>query len=132
MNISLKNIKIARSNKESIAFSAEVLLDGEKVGTAMNKGYGGSNLYHIENSITEKKMEEYAKTLPGIPTPHGDIKMNLDVLIGDLVFDYEFGQKLKNKCKKITLFRLNDVKYGKKRLARCKHAVFAGCQGILE
>ena len=93
MNITLKNLKYSPSlSEETNAFTADVYVDGKKEGTASNHGTGGNT--DIWPRELEKRIDEYAKTLPPVVTdmmdPHDKTKpftyaVNSDHIIDELV-----------------------------------------------
>jgi hypothetical protein len=68
MLIELKSFKhYPDLSEETLAFSAVLYLDGEKVGKVSNDGKGGS--CKIEGDYRQqKRMAEYCATLPGVPS----------------------------------------------------------------
>ena len=113
MKLSLKNLKIARHlSEETTAFTASIYVDGVGVGTAKNSGQGGSNSYYLEKGW-EQKLEDHAKTLPDLKTEYGTLKMDLDLLIGELINEQEQEKHLKRQFKKTTFFRIKGEEYKK-------------------
>lgn len=47
-------------SEETIAFDCTIVLDGKKVGTAMNSGTGGANLYHFGSREAEESVTRLA------------------------------------------------------------------------
>ena len=81
MNITLKNLKIARHlSEETTAFTATIYVDGMSVGHVKNDGQGGSNSYGLTREW-EEKLEAHAKSLPDLQSEYGPLKMDLDLLI---------------------------------------------------
>ena len=82
MNIELKGFKhYARLSEETVAFDANLYVDGKKVGTACNRGTGGENSIYVPSDLYAK-LDAYAKALPPVQTSYGKFPMSLDLLIG--------------------------------------------------
>lgn len=102
MTIELKNVKINLSgSEETIMFTADIYLNGKKVGYAKNEGCGGMTNYRAINpdyvSVIDK-MEEWCKGLPPHTYPADEdsealtVDMNLEMII-DLLIDKEVQKK---------------------------------------
>lgn len=96
MKIEIKNIKVADTlTEETTAFTADIFVDGKKVGYARNDGRGGCTDYNRYpgdgNMEAIKKAEEYCKTLPDkiypamFGSPGFSVKMNLETFIDDAI-----------------------------------------------
>ncbi len=106
MKIELKRLSVyARMSEETIAFSADLWVDGVKAGTAENNGKGGSNMLRVPRSI-EKAIEDYCKTLPPLKWSQGDLPMDGDLFITCLVEREELRKKLVGRA----LFKSADGK----------------------
>ena len=68
MKIELKNIKFSEAlSEETNAFTANLYINGKKVGYCKNQGHGGCTDYHAdepEHREIIKEAEEYFKSLP--------------------------------------------------------------------
>lgn len=68
MNIELKSLRIYdRMSEETIAFTADVYVNGKKVAYAKNDGHGGCTDYHSYPNADRallKAAEDYCKGLP--------------------------------------------------------------------
>ena len=68
MNIELKSLRIYdRMSEETIAFTADVYVNGKKVAYAKNDGHGGSTYYHPYPNADRALLgaaEGYCKALP--------------------------------------------------------------------
>jgi len=96
MKIELKRIEFSeRLSQETNAFSADLYINGRKVGEASNQGRGGPTdygSYDEEGRALIKEAEAYCKTLP----PHTfkmngethSIEMDLEMYIDNLLTDY--------------------------------------------
>lgn len=115
MKIELKNLKVAKFlSEETVAFTATLYVDGKKVGSVNNNGQGGPNNICIDHSKypgLQEKMEEYAASLPDVPSSVGPLKMDLDFHISLLVEQQEDANFWKRKLKKAVYFRLKDQSY---------------------
>jgi hypothetical protein len=113
MKVELKSVKINRHlSEETFCFSSELWIDGKKVGTASNRGCGGSNEIWISDRSIFKEFNEFCLSQPAVQTEYGELKMDMDLFIAELLDDYEEKQKFKRARKK-TYFRLRDKTYKK-------------------
>lgn len=107
MKIELKNVKYAAFNSEEThCFSATLFIDGVKAGTVRNEGHGGSDDFHPWE--LEKRIDEYAKTLPPIDCTtfggQGTMSSSASILIGDLMNEWLVTRDLKRRIAKKMLF----------------------------
>lgn len=117
MNIELKKIKYsAFASEETSCFTADIFIDGKKVGSAENAGKGGATLIYPHG--LEKQIDDYAKTLPLVASPFknedGTTTMypqDAEGLIDDLLHDHLEAKTLKRMCAKKTLFRVDGKEY---------------------
>jgi len=92
MKIELKNVLFAEYlSEETNAFTADLFVDGKKIGFCRNDGRGGNtmvNFYDLEDKEKFREVEEYCKTLPPLTYNWGgeehSIDMNLEHLVDDL------------------------------------------------
>lgn len=111
MKIELRNVKHAAfASEETDCFTATVYLDGKRVGEVSNAGKGGCNEYHPHE--LEKRLNEYAKTLPqtdigcdvggsGSPVM---IEQDADTVIGTLLHDWMLRRDLTRALSRKVLF----------------------------
>jgi 23S rRNA C2498 (ribose-2'-O)-methylase RlmM len=96
MQIELKKVNInERMSEETTAFTADLYINGKKVGYAKNDGHGGSTFYQSYGSPADRKAiqdaEDYCKSLPSMKFPARDgmkaweLEMNLEHYIDDLL-----------------------------------------------
>lgn len=86
MKIELKNIKhYARLSEETNACSADVYLNGKKVGTLENSGKGEGYCPRLNDHSLLDAMSAWARTQPAEKTSYGDLPMNLDFYLSTLV-----------------------------------------------
>lgn len=65
MNLELRNTHHSeRLSEETPAYAATLYLDGKKVAEMQNDGHGGCDMVHFIDRATEKKVEDYFKSLP--------------------------------------------------------------------
>lgn len=96
IQITLASIKyMARLSEETDCFSATVMVDGKKAFEVSNRGNGGCNDYNPLKGQTYDncreqvaRLEAHCKTLPPYKGRHGDLPMDLDLLIGGLLTDH--------------------------------------------
>lgn len=132
MNITLKNLKIARHlSEETTAFTATIYVDGMSVGHVKNDGQGGSNSYGLTREW-EQKLEAHAKSLPDLQSEYGPLKMDLDLLIDELMNQQEQEKHLKRQFKKTTFFRIKDEEYKADEWRTVKSPYNAAVQAFLD
>lgn len=106
--ITLRNLRVAdHLSQETIAFTAEVWVDGEKVGTARNDGHGGCNFYEGQPYQYWKDMSEWlGANMPPMKSqyfPDG-LKYDMDLLIGDLIEAERIKHELAKKMRRSPMF----------------------------
>jgi len=100
MNIQLKNVKFSEHlSEETNAFTANLYVDGKRIGYIRNDGRGGNTNvqpYDIEHKEKFREVEEYCKTLPDrsytLGEHSGTYSMNLEHFVDDL-FEHWLKQK---------------------------------------
>lgn len=113
MKISLKKIKHLKSLSEGTqAFSADLYVDGIRVGSARNRGHGGSTDYIPSVGKREiiTRAEKYCESLPGVKKKFGDksftYKQSLETVIDSIVNDFierKVESDFERKMKKVML-----------------------------
>ena len=96
MKIELKRIQYyARQSEETLAFNADLYIDGKKVGEASNRGHGDPinyGSYSEEGQKSIQEAEQYCKTLPKETFTDGDktysYDMSLESYIGTLIDEF--------------------------------------------
>lgn len=137
MLIELRKLKIASFlSQETIAFAADIYVDGKHVGCADNQGHGGNTNYGALNTdaarLAIKNAEQYALTLPPTICSFNDsatgkpfeCPTTLESIIDDLVSAEEEKKeraKFENKKQKAMLTGIvvsegNDYQYGTYKL----------------
>ena len=102
MNIELKRLKIAQSlSEETLAFTADIYLDGKKVGDVSNRGNGGCNLYYWNDKEAEKKITDFA-----VKTETEFNFEQVDTLLSKMIDNMEIAKKERRACKTKTAFRV--------------------------
>ena len=100
MEIKLKNVKFyERMSEETNAFTADLYVNGKKVGYAKNEGHGGCTDYYpnsIEDRAVINEAEQYCLGLPPIKYGSFEIEMNLEHKIDQL---FEEWLKAKDEAK---------------------------------
>jgi hypothetical protein len=103
MKIELKKIAYnSRLSQETAAYAADVYVNGVKRGFVENSGRGGcDNVFPHE---LKKEIEEYGKTVEGMPEISIKVGECSDYIFGRLLDDHLIGKDLKSKMKKKTLY----------------------------
>jgi len=106
MKIELKNIKISQfASEETICFQATVYINGVKRGTVNNQGYGGPNNYSDRSLYAELKA--YGLTLPKVHHYGMNLEISPDLLINEVLTDYQNRKDLIRLLKSRCLFIKN-------------------------
>jgi hypothetical protein len=105
VNIELKGIKYAAfASEETNCFSATLYIDGVKCGTVSNEGHGGPD--NFSDHAAEKRLNEYAKTLPPVTWQGHTLNMSAELIVGDLFEKWQKDQAAAKERKKLE----NDLK----------------------
>lgn len=131
MNIELRNIKIyEKLSEETIAFSANIYINGVNAGQADNTGHGGPTSYGYNSAKGKKLLDEaeaYCQTLPAEvlhDTPSKGktvtIQMNLENYIDNLVSAHQqkkylekFHKRMNKDQQYAIIFGIADQQYRK-------------------
>jgi hypothetical protein len=107
MKIELKNIKFSEAlSEETNAFTADLYINGKKVGYCRNDGRGGCTDYHaynVQDREVIKKAEEYFKSLPKAHSErfNFDYQPTLELAIGDLLDEWLLAKEQKKMKKQM-------------------------------
>lgn len=83
MNIELRRFTTnARLSQETTAFSADVWVNGTKVGTASNDGHGGATIVHLDRAISAL-VEAHGKML--VPPEYRGLTSGTEWVVDQLV-----------------------------------------------
>jgi hypothetical protein len=83
MQIELKRFTTnSRLSQETIAFAADVWVDGKKVGHAGNDGHGGATMVHLDRAVRDA-VETHGKAL--VPAEYNSFTSGAEWIIGQLV-----------------------------------------------
>ena len=106
MKVELKNFNYnSRMSEETDCFSADIWINGKKVGYAENGGKGGcTNISFIDRTI-EREFNEWEEAQPPVPTDHDGLdplEMNgelfISMLAGDMINEK---QKKKDEARQL-------------------------------
>jgi hypothetical protein len=126
MNFELKKVKYSPSlSEETNAFTAEVWLDGKKVGYASNRGHGGNTDVDLELPRRSEILDWVSKQPAKVYAASEGMKefsvpYDMEVVVDDLMekwLDEKYGEGAQKKkwCKKQVVFRLKGDKAGSYR-----------------
>lgn len=92
MKIELKAIKFSESlSEETNAFTANLYINGKKVGYCKNDGHGGCTDYYADSSKTRDiivQAEQYCKTLPPVKYGEHSFNQSLESVIDNILEDW--------------------------------------------
>lgn len=132
MKITLKNVKINMTfSRETNCFRADVYVDGVKSGTAENDGNGGNTnvswLYQNEDSkMRIKSAEKYCLSLPPYKSKFGEINMDLEFFIDNLIDEQVQKKEAAKAAKSLERSYSKGLVYGVKGSDRYKTATWKG------
>jgi len=105
MKIELKSIKFSETlSEETNAFTANLYIDGKKVGYCKNTGQGGcTDYYGIEKHRSDiiVEAEAYCKTLPKVKFHDTEWEQSLEGVIDQLFEDWLDAKETKRMQKKM-------------------------------
>ena len=102
MRIEIKNIKHVESmSEETFCFSANLYVDGKKIGAVSNRGHGGCHEYDFNND-TVRELNQWCKE--NLPTwsmdddqeYETDLEMHISNLVADFLDTKHIKKLLKN------------------------------------
>jgi len=116
MDIKLKSIKFSEAmSEETYAFTADLYINGKKVGYCKNSGQGGCTDYHHfsrEDLKTIEEAEKHCTALPKTKFMNSEYDQSLESVIDGLLGDWLKAKKTKkfeNKMVKCILVGSPDV-----------------------
>lgn len=99
MKIELKSIKFSEAmSEETNAFTANLYIDGRKVGYCINRGHGGCTDYNADSPELRPviaKAEAYCKALPKIKWRGCEFDQSLETVIDQLLEDWLKAKEVK-------------------------------------
>ena len=110
MILSVKNIDHnERLSEETMCYAADIFVDGEKVGTAQNRGHGASTTIHPaepfdKNRPVIKELRRRVDAMPPEQTEWGELDRRLDNIVDALVSDAIDYKRFSAHFKKKTYF----------------------------
>lgn len=119
MKVELKKFTSnARLSQETLCFSADLYVDGKKIGECSNRGHGDPILITYFDAEAGKALEEYCKSLPPEPWPDDFPKgipphpMDAESVVDDLACRMAQRKQDERLCKGKTVVRLKGAKPG--------------------
>jgi hypothetical protein len=117
MKIELKNIKYSEfASHETSCYEATIYIDGKKVGTVENGGYGGCDNVHPYQ--VAQQIDAYAKTLPPVVCKWIDpdtgkpaeMEQTHETIFGDILTNWLHAKDLKRAMSRCVMFTREDGK----------------------
>ena len=114
MDVELRQVKVYKGlSRETDAFTARLLVDGEYIADVSNDGNGGSpriaHLFDNRELNTRPQVKAFmawCETQPPHVSEYGELAMDADLYIADLLGDYLEQQQVKRWCKTKTVVKL--------------------------
>lgn len=124
MILTLQKLKVARSlSEETLAYTADVYLDGKLVGHGKNTGNGGCASFYVHTPEDKATVAAFEKELVALPPKLYDLGSGreidiqgrnmadaIDQLAGEMDTDRELRSRMKRLMKKNTLFLTSEGK----------------------
>lgn len=113
MKVELRKFKHSPSlSQDTEAFSAELWIDGNKAADVSNNGSGGCHRIYFNDNKLRDAFAKYCEGLPAVKSEYGDLKMDDDFFISQLVEGQILRKQLASWCKKNTVYRRTDTPKG--------------------
>jgi len=112
-------------SEETIAFTANIYLNGKKVGEARNSGQGGCNDIYWSDKNAQKQLADFLDSLPEKPysfDPERSYKIDEDSFFSELVNRYGRRKELQDQCKGKVCFHPKEWDGKTYRYFACKAA----------
>ena len=115
MKIEVRRVKSFKGH-DGMGFNADLFVDGVQVAEVIDTASGGQYEYFWTNKANgmEKKLEDYAASLPHLPNEF-DKKLypqDLDSVVARLIDEFESVKQLKRWCSTKIVYRLKGDKEG--------------------
>ena len=102
MRIEIKNIKHVESmSEETFCFSANLYVDGKKIGAVSNRGHGGCHEYDFNNDTVRELNQWCKENLPKWSMDDDqEYETDLELHLSNLVADFLDTRHIKNLLKR--------------------------------
>lgn len=114
MKIELKKLKIAKHlSEETLAYTADVYIDGKLAFHAKNDGQGGADVYYRVGDVTVAEVDAWAKeNVPPYVGELGTLEADMEMAIGNLIERMDAEKQLNRWLKsKVVLIDDQDTTY---------------------
>jgi len=120
MKFTLKKIRyMASLSQETSCYSADLYVDGKKIGEVANDGHGGPDSFHGDQAAYAMASAWVAENHPPLVFGENDehsVKADIEIVCGQLLDDHLLGKALKKELKRSVLYQAA----GKKGLMQIK------------
>lgn len=107
MQVSLKSVKVCKAaSEETVCFTAEIVIDGAVAAAVSNDGKGSAHIYRFIERAQQRAFDAFCQAQPALKTEVGDLEMDADLYINQLLEAHEEERQLRSWCKRATIFRL--------------------------
>lgn len=118
MNFEIKKLKVHPDmSEETLAFSAELWIEGKKAVHVSNDGRGGCHLprpFDAGGGKLLRELQAYAKTLPAVVYHGRSLDMDLDMLLDDRIERMQMEKSLTRMMKGKVFWMENGKMYERK------------------
>lgn len=106
MKITMKKIKVMASlSEETNCYSADLYVDGKRIGEVSNRGQGGPDEFHGDHADLAKAEAWVAANHPAITYGEdSSFPCSIEIICGDLIDEHLITKHLKKHLKKSVLF----------------------------
>lgn len=119
MKFELKAVKyLAANSEETHCFAAKLYVDGKFSTEVSNAGHGGCNSYSNYDAVDriDKRLNKEI-----IKTEFGDLKNNLEIVVGNLMNDYLADKQLKTILRRISFINSGQLYQYPAKIKPIKH-----------
>lgn len=110
MNIELRNVHFSeRFSEETNCFDAMIYIDGKRACSVRNDGHGGPD--YFDDHAVEKRLNEYAETLPEFEAFGMTLTHNAETLVGGAFEQWLDRREVKKHMTKGLVFETLEGKY---------------------
>lgn len=105
MKLEVKNFKPIKGH-DGQGFTCTLYVDGVRTAEVFDDGWGGEHQYTTLDKASMDKFDAHVKSQPPITFENTQLPTTHDMVVSQLIDEYEFKSFLRKECKTKTLFQL--------------------------